>query len=106
MDWLEPWSSVEGESAEYLETFRRQLEREVGPEHSLSGLPVRLIARGPSDDVLFWILDGSGRVAEVHLTWAKRQENFPWPITSIYPSLEDWSEQRMRPEHEEWRFDV
>jgi hypothetical protein len=66
MEWLDPWWSTEGHSPEFHETFRKQLELEA-----------KLIARDNGDDALFQILDGSGRVAVVHLTWAKSQERLP-----------------------------
>lgn len=66
------------------------------------GLPAKLIARGNGDDALFEILDGSGRVAEVHLTWSKSQERLPWPGTAIYQTLDEWVEKAMIPEHKEW----
>lgn len=103
MEWLEPWRPTEGQGREFHETFRRELERELSPGHELYGVPVRLIGRhAASDDALFELLDGSGRVAVVHLTWANRPERVPWPETAIYRSLEAWAEQRMRPEHEGW----
>lgn len=102
MEWLEPWWFPENRAEEFNETFTKQLEREVPPGHCMYGLPVRLIARGSGDDSLFAILDGSGRVADVHLTWSKRRERLPWPVTSIFQSLEDWIEKVMLPEHKEW----
>ena len=102
MEWLDPWWSTEGHSPEFHETIRKQLELEVPPGHVMYGLPAKLIARGNGDDALFQVVDGSGRVAVVHLTWAKDQERLPWPATTIYKSIEAWSEQCMRPEHDEW----
>ncbi|NJM72602.1 MAG: hypothetical protein HC862_21975 [Scytonema sp. RU_4_4] len=103
MKWLEPWCSIDNHDAQFHQSFRKQLEREVAPGHVMYGLPARLIARGNGDDALFKIEDGSDRVAEVHLTWAKGQETLPRPRTVIYSSLEAWAEQSMRPEHEEWK---
>ena len=103
MEWLEPWWSTSEQSAEFHETFQRELRLELSTSHELYGIPVKLIGRhGGSDDALFELLDGSGRVAVVHLTWAKSRERPPWPGAIIYESLEAWAEQRMRPEHEEW----
>jgi hypothetical protein len=104
MEWLEPWSSTEGAGASYLRTFAEQLARETSRGHELHGLPVKLIARGNGDDALFEILDGSGRVAEVHLVWQGRQKP-PWPSSAIFASLEEWRVKRMIPEHEEWTDD-
>ncbi len=42
------------------------------PDHELYGLPVPAIARPvDTDDVLNAIEDGTGRVADVHLTWRR-----------------------------------
>jgi hypothetical protein len=88
-EFLEPWWSTDGQGADFHRTFLDQLKTEVSPGHVLYGLPVRMIGRdGASDDTLFEILDGSGRLALVHLTWAKGQERLPWPGTSLYPSFE------------------
>lgn len=103
MEWLEPWNSTAARDARFHESFREQLEREVPAGHVMYRLPARIIARGNGDDALFEILDGSGRVAEVHLTWAQGQERLPWPITTIYSSLQEWAEKSMRPDHEEWK---
>jgi hypothetical protein len=102
LDWLEPWWGTEHMDAQFHDSFRRQLEREVPPGHDIYGLQAHLIARGNGDDALFEILDGTGRVAQVHLTWAKGQERLPWPITALYSSLEEWARMSMRPDHEEW----
>ncbi|MCG6916294.1 MAG: hypothetical protein LJE89_01980 [Deltaproteobacteria bacterium] len=69
----------------------------------LFGLPLKLIGRGNDDDALFEILDGTGRVAVVHLIWAKKQERLPFPGTEISENIKAFYERRMRPEHEEWK---
>ena len=102
MEWLEPWWSTEDHDQHFHEIFQRQLAREVPPGHCMHGLPAKLIARGNGDDALFQILDGSDRVANVHLTWSKGQERLPWPQTSIYKNLQDWTEKVMLPEHKDW----
>jgi len=66
------------------------------------GLPVKLIARGNGDDALFEILDGTGRVADVHLTWSREAERFPWPITTIYRSFKEWVNTGMIRDHKDW----
>jgi hypothetical protein len=102
VEWLEPWWSTEDQSDHFRETFLRQLRLELSPAHALFGLPARVIGRGDGDDALFEILDGTGRVAVVHLVWSKAQQEPPWPGTSIYPSLQAFVDVRMRPEHLEW----
>ena len=99
MEWLSPWWSTENQDEQFHLEFKMQLEMEVGPEHPLHGIETRLIARGNSDDALFKLLDGSGRYAVVHLTWARHPEPFPWPVTEVFDSLESFVRDRMIPEH-------
>jgi hypothetical protein len=40
--------------------------------------------------VLFEINDGSGRLAEVHLTWRGSRETLPWPMASVFDGIEHW----------------
>ena len=101
MEWLDPWWSTDDEDADFHDTFVRQLDVEVPPGHPMYGLPTKLMARGEGDDALFGILDGSGRVAVVHLTWTKGQERLPWPVTEIYQSIGAFVSERMIPEHRE-----
>lgn len=102
MEWLEPWWSTEDFDESFHETFRKQLELEVSLGHAMYQIPARLIARGNGDDALFQILDGSERVAVVHLTWSKSQEHLPWPITSIYASIEEFIKEVMLLENKDW----
>jgi hypothetical protein len=99
LDWLEPWYPVEG--ADICAAVERQLRVEVSRAHILHGESVRLIARRvDTDDALFALADG--RVAEVHLTWKHGTEQDPrWPATAIFPSLETWADESMRPLHAE-----
>ena len=96
MEWLAPWMPAVGAEGEDL---RRQLEREVARGHELYGVPVELLARGDGDDCLFRLLDGSDRVAVVHLVWQGRQSP-PWPATVLYADMNTWRLECMRPEHE------
>lgn len=102
MQWLEPWQAAEQINEKVAQGLLHQLQTELPPGHALFGIPVKLLARGNGDDVLFELLDGSGRVASVHLTWSKSRERLPWPGTEIHPSLQDWADQVMLPEHQEW----
>ncbi len=96
--FLEPWWSTHEQDARFHQAFLDQLKTEVGPGHVMYGLPVRMIGRdGGSDDTLFEILDGSGRLALVHLTWAKSQERLPWPGTSIYRDFDEFAAEVMIP---------
>lgn len=102
MEWLAPWNPAEAVGERLTQGLMRQLEVELPPGHVLYGVPVKVLARGNGDDVLFELLDGSGRVADVHLTWSKGRERLPWPGTDVYASLQDWAEKVMGPEHQEW----
>jgi hypothetical protein len=60
------------------------------PGHGLFGLPLLAIGE-KGDDVLFALLDGSGRVAEVHLTWKGEAERPPWPGAGLFDSFAAWA---------------
>lgn len=100
MEWLEPWRPVAGEEATGLE---RVLRREVGSDHELYGLTVRVLARRDDcDDVLFAIEDGTGRVVDVHLTWTQDPpEIAPWPIATFFSSFDVWRRDGMHSDHED-----
>lgn len=102
MEWLEPWWSADDLDKKARSGIDRQLAVEVPPGHEMFQMPARVIGRGNGDDALFEILDGSGRVAVVRLTWSKSQERLPWPITVFYSSLKEWAENCMLPEHQKW----
>jgi hypothetical protein len=76
--------------------FEGQLKSELPPGHVLSGIQVRARAHlEGTDDILFELLDGSGRVAVVHLSYSTNVDSI-WPWTELYESLERWSHERMR----------
>ena len=53
----------------------RELHSELCSEHVLFNIPaVAIGGRQDCDDVLFRLLDGSGRLAVVHLTYAQHPE--------------------------------
>jgi hypothetical protein len=95
MTYLEPWYAAEDPA------LVAELSREVGPGHVLSGIPVKVLARRRDrDDVLFKILDGSGRVASVHLTW--QVESSPtWPSATVFRNFEEWVDS-MNADHAEY----
>ena len=102
MHWLDPWHAVGDLGPDFAAMFEEVLRREVGRGHPLYGVPAEAIGkRDGTDDVLFRLLDGSGRVAEVHLTWTRNPpERPPWPGTAIFASFDEWAEESMRPDHE------
>jgi len=104
MRWLDPWCDVAELGPDFAATFERVLAREVAPGHPLYGVPVAAVGKhGGTDDVLFRLLDGSRRVAVVHLTWTRSPpERPPWPITSLFANTQAFEEERMRPDHEEF----
>jgi hypothetical protein len=68
-----------------------ELKRELKPGHPLFNLPVAAVARrNDQDDILLVLLDGSGRIAVVHLTWMGEKEKPPWPSTVIFDSTSAW----------------
>lgn len=103
MEWLDPWCDVAELGPDFAATFEGVLAREVAPGHPLHGIPVSAVGkRNGTDDVLFRLLDKSGRFAAVHLTWTRSPpERPPWPFTEIFADFKTFIERRMRPEHEE-----
>jgi hypothetical protein len=88
MEWPEGWWAINPTIAA---VFEAELARELAPGHPLFGLPVRAMGQGGNgDDVLLEVLDGSGRVASVHLTWARRAEAPPWPGSALFASRDEW----------------
>jgi hypothetical protein len=91
VQWVESWRPIE--TSMEADALRTELGRELPPAHPLFALPLRAIGRRhDSDDVLFTIEDGSGRVAAVHLTWRAAREVLPWPTTTLYEDLWAWAE--------------
>ena len=94
---LTPWQLL---SAERAESFLRELHRELDCQHPLYGLSLQPVAHsGVADDVL--VQGNDGQVVMVHLTWSGRAEVPPWPDYQLYASWEKWTEQVMRPEHDD-----
>jgi hypothetical protein len=89
MDWPAHWVAVSDPGAKA--GLESELQLELGAGHPLFGLPVTVMGRHDSqDDVLFSILDFSGRLAEVHLTWSCGPERVPWPYTRIFSDWYEW----------------
>jgi hypothetical protein len=103
VEWLDPWWDAAAERPDLAAAYERQLVVELGPGHPLYGVPLAALGKHDgSDDVLFRLLDGSGRVAVIHLTWARWQEEPPWPGFSLFPNLEAFAAKRMRLDNEEF----
>ena len=85
---LPPWSSIEDPII--ARKFATELARETSPGHTLAGVPVSAIGFcSNSDDVVFRLLDGSERLALVHLTW-RSSDTPPWPHTLLFIDEADW----------------
>jgi hypothetical protein len=77
-DLRKPWSRID---AEHGRTFENEAHAEVAPGHELHGLGLRAIAKCEGcDDAVFRVSDDT--FAIVHLTWARKPEAPPWPLTS------------------------
>jgi hypothetical protein len=80
---LEAWHTVTPEVADALIA---ELQREIGPDHVLTGRNATVVRRcSGCDDVIFRI--GNDVFAVVHLTWSGREERQPWPRTVTLPSF-------------------
>jgi hypothetical protein len=97
MNFPEPWYVPHNPTS-----LEEQLQRELPPGHSLFGIPVRAIAqRVDCDDVLFQLVDGSDRVAVVHLTFSISSDP-TWPATTFFPSLAVFRSSQMQQDHTEY----
>jgi hypothetical protein len=78
MEYREPWYGSSDPSL-VAESMRK-----ISPGHVLCGIPLRALARRrDTDDVLFELQDGSGRLAKVRLSW-RRASDPTWPATTTF----------------------
>jgi hypothetical protein len=100
--WLVPWQSLPIGSPQ--DSLVQELQSELVPAHVLFAMPVRPIAkRQDCDEVLFELLDGSGRYAVVHLTYAQHLEPDPrWPETRVFGSWDGFVRECMQADHANW----
>jgi len=99
VDWLEPWRPLE--DSVRAAAMESQLVREVTAGHPLAGVRVAAIGIADHpDDILFRLMDGSGRFATVHLTWKAGSVN--WPFTRVFDNEADWIARGLRTEHKEF----
>jgi hypothetical protein len=99
--WLVPWHPINDGRPD--DPTAKELYSELCRRHVLYGLKARPIGhRQDCDDFLFELLDGSGRYAVVHLTYAQHPEPDPtWPETTIYKTWADFL-QTMEADAEDW----
>jgi len=95
MTFFEPWYATDDNG------LLAELRRELPSGHMLSGKELLVLARRQDrDDVLFKLRDGSERLAQVHLTYAKEHDP-RWPRTTIFPTEQAWLE-AMRADHADY----
>jgi hypothetical protein len=106
MNWLVPWHPLPNRSAD--DPLVVELHRELCNSHKLFGVPVCPIGkRQDCDDVLFRLLDGSNRLAVVHLTFAQHPEPDPiWPSTRLFDSWEHFEQEAMKLDHEDFTSEI
>jgi len=98
IEWLEPWGETEPNG------FETELKREVKSGHPLYGIQVKAIARRfDCDDVLFALVKHSHALAVVHLTYSSSEFNSQWPQTRFFANLEDWIENCMKPDNQDYQ---
>ncbi len=97
IDWLFPWHP--GSKATPADGLAKELYSELCPDHVLYGIPVVQIGfRQDCDDALFRLLDGTDRLAVVHLTFSRHPEPDPkWPETRIYDDAAQFVREEMIP---------
>src|SRR4051812_19569328 len=108
MEWLDPWWSTADQTESFHKTFEAQLRLELCEDDPAYGVAPKVIGRGNGDDALFQLLDGSSRVAFVHLQWGKlpgRIDDKFRTRSRVYGSLEEFCQQHMIPQHKEWLAD-
>jgi hypothetical protein len=90
VNWPPNWVTIEDSTRIALEA---ELRKELNIGHPLYGVSVTAIRqRVDQDDVSFGVLDGSGRFADVHLTYTGRCEPPPCPWMNFFESLAAWME--------------
>jgi hypothetical protein len=102
VDWLVPWHPIKDGPVD--DGMSQELYSELSAHHELYGIQARPVGRRQDcDDVLFELLDGSGRFAVVHLTYAQHPEPDPfWPATEVYADWAQFERESMRPDAAEW----
>lgn len=88
MECINPWHLID---IDKQDVFNIELSKELYPSHILYNSKLNAIAKNSSnDDVLYAFVDGTFRVADVHLSWKQNVEVFPYPVSIIYCSFEKW----------------
>ncbi len=85
MEWPARWEPFADGTPD--DRLVREFRREAPPGHVLADVSLRTVGTNHVDNVLFELLDGSGRLAAVHLTF-NRETDPRWPDTAVYDSWE------------------
>ncbi len=83
--WPDGWEEVDSP-----DSLDEELRGEVAEGHVLHGRPARAIGRRRGYDDFLFVLEDTGEVAAVHLTW-KRPDRAPWPWTEVHATFEAWA---------------
>ena len=96
IELLEPWF-------ECPRGLENQLQKELSEAHVLFGVEAVAVARRQeNDDVLFYLPKHEIPFSVVHLTWDGRQKNPQFPHAEFFVSFEDFAENRMQLDREEF----
>jgi hypothetical protein len=102
LEFTPPWENITDYPQSNAEGLLEELHKELHPAHALySKNHIVLARRQDNDDILIQLEDG--RVAVVHLTWSGKKESGPWPSTSLYSDKEDFRQNRMKKDIEEFK---
>jgi hypothetical protein len=96
--WRKPWHPIESPQ------FEERLAKEVGRRHILyNRRAISVGRRYDMDDVVFYLPDGPGVLAVVHLSWSSKtpEPNPQTPWTDLYDSVQEFVDRRMIPDAEE-----
>jgi hypothetical protein len=98
-----PWRELSKDRAAAIDS---QLQRELSPEHALYGTEAKAVAISDArDDVLFELIGHEFPLAHVHLTWSQRRLDNPrYPKTQFFPSWQDWVQEKLIPDHDEYNL--
>ena len=98
--WLEPWSAVVDDGMRAM--LESELAKEVGRGHLLFQRPTRALARRYDQDDVLYAVGSPAQLAVVHLSYAAKPDQPPWPSTTLFDNLTAFIEGRMKPDHDEY----
>ena len=85
MEWPARWEPFADGSQD--DALVPEFRREAPASHVLANVALRTVGTNDADNVLFELLDGSGRFAAVHLTF-NRETDPSWPDTKVFENWE------------------